>query len=91
MIFGIVLAGGVGARMHTMSSMPKQFMPLGDKPIVIHTLEKFVACDRFDALYVGTHPDWVDHMADLIDANVTSAVPVAPGISVSSQRSSSLM
>ena len=46
MIFGAVLAGGVGSRMH-MSGMPKQFLPLGEKPIVIHTLEKFLVRSRF--------------------------------------------
>ena len=41
MIFGGILAGGTGTRMN-MADMPKQFLPLGDKPIVIHTLEKFL-------------------------------------------------
>ena len=37
MIFGAILAGGVGSRMK-ISEMPKQFLNLGDKPIIIHTL-----------------------------------------------------
>lgn len=39
MIYGAILAGGSGTRMHV-SSMPKQFLPLRGKPIIIHTLEK---------------------------------------------------
>jgi len=76
MIFGIVLAGGVGSRMNTTANMPKQFLPLGDKPIVMQTLDKFVTCDRFDAVYIGTHPDWVDHMAELIETHIASDVPI---------------
>jgi len=66
MIFGAILAGGVGSRMN-ISDMPKQFLPLGDKPIIIHTLEKFILCDRIDEVYVGVHPNWLGHMGDLVD------------------------
>ena len=45
MIFGAILAGGTGSRMN-ISEMPKQFLPLGGKPIIIHTLEKFLICGR---------------------------------------------
>lgn len=65
MIFGVILAGGIGSRMN-ISDMPKQFLPLGDKPMVIHTLEKFLLCTRFDQVYIGVHPDWLLHMNDLV-------------------------
>ncbi len=66
MIFGGILAGGVGSRMK-MEDMPKQFLDLGGKPIVIHTLEKFLLCSRVDYVYVGVHPSWVLHMEDLVE------------------------
>ncbi len=66
MIFAAIVAGGVGSRMN-ISDMPKQFLPLGDRPIIIHTLEKFLMCSRFDKIYIGVHPDWVSHMEDLIN------------------------
>lgn len=65
MIFGAILAGGVGSRMN-ISDMPKQFLNLGDKPIIVHTLEKFRLCTKFDHIYIGVHPDWQTHMNDLI-------------------------
>ena len=34
----IILAGGVGKRMG--GSMPKQFLSLNDKPVIVYTLEK---------------------------------------------------
>lgn len=71
MIFGAILAGGVGSRMN-ISDMPKQFLNLGEKPIIVHTLEKFKLCDRLDHIYIGVHPDWVTHMNDLIKKYVGS-------------------
>ena len=65
MIFGAVLAGGIGTRMH-MADMPKQFLPLGDRPIIIHTLEKFLLCSRFSKVYVGVHRDWMEYMRSLV-------------------------
>ena len=38
MIFGAILAGGVGSRMN-IESMPKQYLPLNGKPVFIHTAE----------------------------------------------------
>lgn len=66
MIFGAILAGGIGSRMN-ISDMPKQFLPLGEKPIIIHTIEKFLLCKRIDFLYIGVHADWVSHMEDLLE------------------------
>lgn len=72
MIFGAILAGGTGSRMRIVD-MPKQFLPLGDKPIIMHTLEKFLTCNQLDAIYVGVHPDWVGFMNDLVDKHLSHA------------------
>ena len=66
MIYGAILAGGSGTRMH-ISSLPKQFLPLDKKPIIIHTLEKMLTCSRFDAIYLGIHQSWMSHMTDLLE------------------------
>lgn len=65
MIFGAILAGGTGTRMGI--DKPKQFLMLGEKPIIIHTIEKFLLCERIDEVYVGIHPDWVDYTNDLLN------------------------
>ena len=90
MIFGAILAGGVGSRMN-ISDMPKQFLPLGDKPIIIHTLEKFIMCERFDEIYVGVHPNWIGHMGDLIYKHIKvnkERIHVVEGVS---DRNSTIM
>ncbi len=45
--------------------MPKQFLELAGKPIVIHTLEKFLASPEIDAVIVGVHKEWLHLMLDL--------------------------
>ncbi|MEE0931158.1 MAG: 2-C-methyl-D-erythritol 4-phosphate cytidylyltransferase [Acutalibacteraceae bacterium] len=80
MIYGAILAGGTGTRMHV-STMPKQFLPLRGKPIIIHTLEKLLACNKFHAVYLGIHPDWMSYMYDLLDKYDidTTRVRLSPG------------
>ena len=71
MVFGAILAGGVGSRMHN-ADMPKQFLPLGDKPVIVHTLEKFLTCMTFEKVYVGVHADWMGYMHDLVERYMPS-------------------
>ena len=59
-VYGVVLAGGKGTRMGNVEK-PKQFMEVGGKPIIIHTLEKFVINPQFERvivhLYQGYHQE----------------------------------
>lgn len=48
------------------SSIPKQFLDLAGKPVIIHTLEKFLACGSLDALYLGVPEDWMEYAGELI-------------------------
>ena len=51
MVFGVVLAGGIGSRMGNVDK-PKQYLLVGDKPILIHTLERFYAESSFEKVIV---------------------------------------
>lgn len=64
MIFGVIVAGGVGSRMG--ADMPKQFLKLADRPIIIHTLNAFLKCSELKHIYMGIHPEWVEYMAELV-------------------------
>lgn len=64
-VYGAILAGGAGTRMGN-PDKPKQFLMLGDKPILVHTVEKFIASGLFDALMVLCPADWVDQTRDLL-------------------------
>ena len=66
MIYAGILAGGIGSRMN-ISNIPKQFLNIGDKPIIIHTIEKFLLCNKIDKIYVGVNPDWNSYLVDIVD------------------------
>ena len=65
MIFGVVLAGGIGSRMGNVDK-PKQYLLVGEKPIIIHTLEKFYVNDKFEKIIVLCPNQWVNHTENLI-------------------------
>ena len=81
MIYAGILAGGKGTRMGK-QELPKQFLELGDKPIIIHTLEKFLLVPEFNKIVVGVHPDWVTYTEDLIKKylySYTDRIELTPG------------
>lgn len=65
MIFATILAGGTGTRMGE-TEKPKQFLLLGEKPILIHTIEKFALNSKFDKIIVLTPKEWINYSKDLI-------------------------
>lgn len=65
MIFAAILAGGTGTRMGNIEK-PKQFLLLGNKPILIHTIEKFLINDKFKKIIVLSPKQWISHTEDLI-------------------------
>ena len=66
MIFAAILAGGIGSRMGG-TDTPKQFLTLGDKPVIIHTIEKFVINKNIDKIIVLTPKSYINHTNDLIE------------------------
>lgn len=58
MIYGAVLAGGVGNRIERYS-IPKQFINIGGVPIIILTLRSFLKNKKIDVIYVAVHSDWM--------------------------------
>lgn len=65
MIFVAILAGGVGLRMGD-TDTPKQFLNLGDKPILIHTIEKFMINEEIDKIIVLPPQNFINHTKQLI-------------------------
>lgn len=65
MVFGVLLAGGIGSRMGN-AEKPKQYLNIADRPIIIHTLEKFYINKKFEKLYVLCPGQWVVHTRNLI-------------------------
>lgn len=65
MNFGVILAGGIGSRMGNVEK-PKQFLTVGDKPIIIHTLEKFYVNSSFEKIIVLCPNAWVSYTKDIV-------------------------
>lgn len=65
MIYANILAGGKGTRMGNVP-MPKQFLLLNEKPILIHTVEKFMMNMSIDKIIIATPKEWINHTNDLL-------------------------
>ena len=65
MIYAEILAGGKGTRMGN-TEMPKQFLMIGEKPVLIHTVEKFLLQPRFNKIIIVSPEVWISHCKDII-------------------------
>lgn len=68
MVYGVILAGGVGSRMG--GDKPKQYLTVKDKPIIIYTIEKFFAVPDFEKIIVLCPKQWVEHTKNLIEKHI---------------------
>ena len=68
MVFGVILAGGIGSRMGNVEK-PKQYLSVGGKPIILHTLEKFYVNSKFEKLIVLCPSQWINHTKNLVKKN----------------------
>ncbi|MCC8191641.1 MAG: 2-C-methyl-D-erythritol 4-phosphate cytidylyltransferase [Ruminococcus sp.] len=69
MIYGAMLAGGSGTRVKS-SVIPKQFIEVGDVPIIIHTLKNMLKVTRFDRIYIAAREDYIEYLVQQVEKNV---------------------
>lgn len=55
--YAIIVAGGTGSRMK--GDIPKQFMKLNDKPVILYSIEAFFAFDPYIHSILVIHPDYM--------------------------------
>ena len=60
----ILLAGGVGTRMQ--AEIPKQFIEVRKKPIVIYTIENFQRNPQIEKILIVCVKDWIESLQTLI-------------------------
>lgn len=78
MNIALLTAAGSGTRMH--QDIPKQFMHIDDKPIIIHTLEKFQNHPNIDSIIVVTLNSWIEVLrAYSRQFNITKLKWIVPG------------
>lgn len=74
----LLTAAGSGTRMHL--DIPKQFVHVNNKPIIVHTMERFQNHPQIDAIIVVTIPTWIDFVwAYAKQFNITKLKWVAAG------------
>ncbi len=60
----IIVAGGTGSRIN--NSVPKQFIEINGKPIIVYTINKFYAFDPNIQVCIAVHPDYTNHLESLL-------------------------
>ncbi|WP_407392013.1 IspD/TarI family cytidylyltransferase [Methanobrevibacter sp.] len=69
MIYGAILAGGTGERLGL--DLPKQFLKINNKPILVYTIESFLKVDDFDLIIVSSPKEYIDKTKEMIDEYIT--------------------
>lgn len=78
MVVALLTAAGVGSRMG--QDIPKQFIHVDNKPLIIYTLEAFQNNPSIDAIVCVTLPNWIDVVkAYAMQFNITKLKWVVPG------------
>lgn len=65
MNYAVIFAGGIGKRMNT-KALPKQFLKLYGKEIIIYTLEHFEKHREIDGIAVACVEEWIPYLEELI-------------------------
>lgn len=64
MNYVILLAGGVGKRMG--ADIPKQFIKVEGKPIIVYSIENFQRNEQIEKIVVVCVKDWIDYVKELV-------------------------
>ena len=75
----VIFAGGSGVRMNN-GGIPKQFLELEGKPIIIYTLELFDHHPDINAIVVACLKEWIPYLHKLIDKfDIKKVSKIIPG------------
>ena len=87
MIYALILGSGIGSRMGN-TTLPKQFLKIGNKPIIIHTIEQFILSTRVNKIIVVVSSDYENYLKDLFKEYKLNNIDIVIG---GSDRSSSMI
>lgn len=78
MNIAIIFAGGSGVRMG--AGVPKQFLEINGKPILIHTLQLFQEHEDIDKIYLAMSKDYIRYTEQLVlDFRIDKVAAVVEG------------
>ncbi|SCY10167.1 2-C-methyl-D-erythritol 4-phosphate cytidylyltransferase [Lachnospiraceae bacterium XBB2008] len=79
MNIGLILAAGIGRRIGD-TGIPKQFIELRGKPLLIHTLERFENSDDIDRIAIVCLEQYITHLQKLVgNYGISKVVSIVPG------------
>lgn len=79
MNIAVIFAGGTGKRMNT-RALPKQFLEVHGKPVLIYTLEQFQECKDIDGIVLVCVSGWLDHAWKLCEKfGISKMLDIVPG------------
>ncbi len=90
MTVALLTAAGMGTRMG--QDVPKQFLNINDKPIIVYTMERFQRNRQVDAICVVTLPEWrefvktyarqfgIDKLRWVVDGGATGQESIRKGV-----------
>jgi len=79
MVTALIFAGGIGIRMNS-EDIPKQFLEIEGKPIIIHTVEHFALHEMVDHIIVVCLELWINRLKqDLERFAIRKVVGIVPG------------
>ena len=85
MVTAMLFAGGVGRRMKS-DDLPKQFITVAGKPIIIRTINHFENHPEVDDIVIACKEEWIDYLNKLIEKyGIKKVRAVIPGDETSYQ------
>lgn len=79
MVSAVIFAGGVGARMKS-ADIPKQFIEVDGKPIIVRTLEIFDQHPGVDKIFISCLESWINVLeAHIRHYGIKKVVEIVPG------------
>lgn len=75
----VIFAGGTGKRMG-IEDIPKQFLEVDEKPIIIHTIDHFDKHPEIDDIFVVCIEPWIDYLKNQIEKHgIKKVKSIIPG------------
>lgn len=96
MTVALLTAGGIGTRMG--QDVPKQFLNVNDKPVIVYTMERFQRCEDVDGIVVVTLPQWqefvkayakqfgIEKLVDVVLGGATGQESIENGVAAIARR-----
>ena len=79
MVYALIFAGGTGQRMNS-KSIPKQFLLVHGKEVIIHTIELFEKNAHVDKIFVVCYEPYIEKLKELLALkNIKKVEGICPG------------